>query len=259
MKAIKAIKVRLLAGAMIVFSAMLFGNAATADHHEGPTFAPVELYSCTFADGKGMADLDKVTAKWNAWMDEKGRNDYVAVTLTPQFNDPDLKFDAAWMGFWPDGKAMGKSLQEWVTEGGKLGAEFDKVMPCDVHQSFAAVTINAPTGPTPETAVVVFSNCSIAEGKKPAEAGAALRAWGEYLKSNGIDGPLWSMWPAHGGGDADFDFKLVAGYNDYQAFGAAFDQFGNGGGYKKAAEIFGGVTDCDVARVYDMRLRRAIT
>ncbi|MGI9288276.1 MAG: hypothetical protein ACR2P1_23020, partial [Pseudomonadales bacterium] len=96
------------------------------------------------------------------------------------------------------------------------------------------------------------------EGKKPAESSAALRAWGEYLKSNGINGPVYALWPMHGGGDADFDFKFVAGHKDYQSFGAEFDLLTSGGGYMKATEIFGGVVDCDTPRVYDMRLRRAM-
>ena len=254
----KIIKVQLLVGAVVVFSAMLFGNAAFADNHEGPTFAPVEIYACNFLKGKSMDDLDKVTTKWNAWMDENDNNNYSAVTFTPQFNDPELAFDVGWLGAWPDGKAMGEGMHEQLNEGKDVIAEFYQVVECGVHAGFAAVTINAPSAPPGETGVLVFSDCSMAEGKKPADSSSALRAWAEYLQGNGIDGPIWTLWPAYGGGDTDYDFKLVTAHKDYQAFGAAFDQITNGGGYRKAAEIFDGVVDCDTARVYDTRLRRSM-
>ncbi len=254
----KMIKIQPLTCAIVAFSAMLFGNAAFADQHEGPTFAPVEIYTCNFLKGKGMDDLDKVSAKWNAWMDDNDNNNYTAVTFTPQFNDPELAFDVAWLGAWPDGKAMGEGMHGMLNEGKEVIAEFYQVLECGVHAGFAAATIKAPQGPPGDTGVVVFSNCSMAEGKKPADSESALRAWGEYLKGNGIEGPIWAMWPAYGGGNADYDFKLVAAHKDYPAFGAAFDQMTRGGGYLKMAEILGGVVDCDTARVYDTRLRRSM-
>ncbi len=171
---------------------MLFGNAASADHHEGPTIAPVKIYSCNFLKGKGMDDLDKVTAKWNAWMDDNDKNNYTAVTLTPQFNDPELAFDVAWLGAWPDGKA-GEGLHEQLNESKAVIAEFYQVLDCGVHVSFAAVTMNAPSAPPGDPGVLVFSNYTMAKGKKPADSGHALRAWAEYLQGSGIDRPLWTI------------------------------------------------------------------
>jgi len=38
-------------------------TAVAQDDDDG--FAAVEFYACSYADGMGPADLDKVTAKWN--------------------------------------------------------------------------------------------------------------------------------------------------------------------------------------------------
>jgi len=240
----------------LFFSALLFTSEATADHHEAPAVTPVELYTCNFLKGKDMDDLDKVTAKWNAWMDETGQTDYLAVTLTPQFNDPGLDFEVGWMGGWPSGKSMGEGMHLQANDGVDILAKFDKVVDCGLHAGFATQMIIEPTGSVPETGVLQFSDCSIAEGKSE-EVDGALKAWGQYQVSEGIQGPAWAMYPVYGGGDANFDFKFVTAHKDYRALGASFDQIGSGGGYQKGQEIFSGLLTCDVSRIYETQLRRA--
>ena len=66
---------------------------------------------------------------------------------------------------------------------------------------------------------------------------------------------MWVLWPAYGGGDAEFDFKFVDSFPSYASLGADYDQYGKEG-YKKADELFNGLLDCDDARSYVARERR---
>ena len=50
-------------------------NTAVAQDDDDSASA-VEIYTCSYADGKGPADLDKVIAKWNKWADDQGIADY---------------------------------------------------------------------------------------------------------------------------------------------------------------------------------------
>ncbi len=41
------------------------GLSTAVAQDDDDSAAAVEFYTCSYADGKGPADLDKVTAKWN--------------------------------------------------------------------------------------------------------------------------------------------------------------------------------------------------
>ena len=68
---------------------------------------PVELFVCSFVEGKGPEDLNAVVAQWNEFMDDRKVNDYAAWLLTPYYYGTDQDFDVIWMGASKDGNAMG--------------------------------------------------------------------------------------------------------------------------------------------------------
>lgn len=80
--------------------------------------------------------------------------------------------------------------------------------------------------------------------------------WADYAESVGSTGAYWHWFPVFGGGDADFDYKLVSAYPTFAAIGADFEHLANGGGRKVAQETFGDLGDCDDARVYVSNNRR---
>ena len=88
---------------------------------------PVELFACSYNDGKGSADLDKVIDKWNAWTDKNGIDDYAAWTLTPYYFGPEQEFDVIWMGagkgasFAAFSAAMGEWSQHLTDAGSTTG------------------------------------------------------------------------------------------------------------------------------------------
>jgi hypothetical protein len=81
----------------------------------------------------GPADLDAATAKWNAWADERGVNDYSAWTLTKFYSGPEQEFDVIWLGVSPTAKALGAGQDDYLANGTEIEAGFAKVLTCDAH------------------------------------------------------------------------------------------------------------------------------
>lgn len=244
-----------LAAGGLVFAAG-FGTVAAQDEDD-MSAAPVELYLCSYNDGKGPADLEKVVAKWNAWADGRNLHDYTAYTLTPFYAGPEQDFDVLWLGIAPTAAAMGAAQDDWVANGGAVQAEFDKVAPCSAHGNFAAVQFKAPPErKDPSHVVISFSDCNIADGKSFGDDIApALSAWAKYRGEHGSTAGMWVLFPVYGGGGEEYDFKFVSGYGNFAEQGADWDQYGQEGRFK-AHELFGDMLDCDAARVYNATNRR---
>lgn len=224
-------------------------NTAVAQDDDDSA-AAVEIYTCSYVDGKGPADLDKVVAKWNKWADDQGVTDYSAWTLTPFYSSPEQDFDVIWLGATATGKGMGNMQDMWLSKGGTLGDEFDSVTPCNSHSMSAALQFKAPPerDDNQSTIILDFSDCSIGEGKHfSTDVAPALKAWGEYLAGHGSTAGVWALFPVFGGGGEDFDFKYVESHNNYSEQGADFDNYDS----VKAREIFPyGMLKCDSSRSY---------
>ncbi len=229
-------------------------NTAVAQEDDDSA-AAVEIYTCSYADGKGAADLDKVIAKWNKWADDQGMADYSAWTLTPFYSGPEQDFDVLWLGVTQTGKSMGAAQDMWIANGGSLGDEFNKVIPCNSHSLVAAVQFKAPPKrEDPTSAVLDFSDCTIGEGKHfSTDVAPALKAWSGVMTENGSTAGMWAFFPVNGGGGEEFDFKYVESHGNYTEQGADFDSYDPA----KAREIFPyGLLDCDSSRSYIATNRR---
>ena len=216
---------------------------------------PVEFFTCNWQDGKGMADLEKVNKKFNKWADENDSS-YSAWVLTPQFH-AGVGFDVGWLGTWPDANAFGKSQDTWIAGGRKLAAEFDQVVDCSAgHQMSTSVAVNA-TEPPSGNGLVMFSGCTMLEGKSPADALPAHRKAGAEMKAMGSTVSSWLFYPGMGSGDVDIDYWSVYGFNNYTELGAATELYINGGGWQKVMGIMGAVSRCAAPVVFDAHLVRA--
>lgn len=236
--------------AMLSFSS---GALAQEDSDQGSPIFPVEIYTCSFHDGKGSADLDQWVGKWNAWIDENPEP-YSAWTLTPFYFGADQDFDFIWLGTSPDAAALGRAYDKYLANPA-LNAGFAEFAHCNTHSNFATMRIKEPPDDDAQSFILNFSDCTIAEGKSFDDVEPALAAWSEYRSGHGSQAGMWVLWPAYGGGDADFDFKFVDSYRNYASLGADYDQYGKAG-YKKADELFGGLLDCNDARSYIAAERR---
>lgn len=224
------------------------------DAAEEVSIFPVEIYACKYHEGKGSADLDQWVAKWNAWADGV-LAPYSAWTLTPFYYGSSQDFDFIWLGVSPDAATMGRAQDAYLTQAGNLNAEFGQFGTCDAHGNFATMNFKEPPDDDAATVVLNFSDCSAKEGKTFDDVYPALKAWSEYRSAHGSTAGMWVMWPAYGGGDADFDFKFVTSYRNYERLGEDYDQYGREG-YQKAEELFAELVDCDEARSYVATQRR---
>lgn len=240
----------------LLVAAALSLSAGLAQAQSGsPEIAPAEFYPCTFNDGKGMADLQKVIAKWNDFMDANDDTGYQAWLLLPNFVSGDNgSWHVGWLGSWPDGNAMGKSLQIWNTKGTDLQQAFNNVVTCPAHINYAVMQMKGLDGTPSEQPVLTFSNCETEREVSMEAAFGAVREWIEFESSKGIESPHWVFFPGYGEPvDSDYDFKWVTGYRDYAAFGREWHIYGNEGGWQKARDVFRGTLECDSPRVYTVK------
>lgn len=219
---------------------------------------PVELYACSYVDNMGSSDLAKVVERWNDYADDRDMDDYAAWLLTPYFHTTEQAFDVIWLGAFKDGGAMGAGLQDWISNGGELQAAFAEVIDCGAHVAYSSAMYRAPDGNVPpDTGIITMMDCELNEGQEYADIKAAELSWVEHLNEVGSQGAYYHWMPMWGGGDSEFDYKVVFSYPDFDEVGADFDRFANGGGREASREIFADIDECDDARVYIARSVRS--
>jgi hypothetical protein len=218
---------------------------------------PAEIYACNYKAGKGPADLDAATAKWNAWADKQQLSDYSAWTLVPFYMGTEQTFDFLWLGASPNARAMGRAQDTWVTKGGEAAKAFEAMSTCAEHGNFAALQFKtAPERDEHSSFVISFSDCNIADGKDfGADIAPALSAWAKHLQGQNSTAGAWVLFPAYGGGGETYDFKYVETFGNFEEQGVDWDNY-SAGGYAVASELFGGKLDCDSSRVYVGQTRR---
>jgi hypothetical protein len=237
---------------------VLAGPTTILAQDDGIHVIPVELFTCSYNDGKGSGDLDKVIDKWNAWADKNAIDDYAAWTLTPYYFGPDQDFDVIWLGAGKDAVALGKAQDSYIAETDGLHAAFNEVLSCDAHSNFASINYKAlPEGPTPVNSVLTFSDCSYKDGATFASLGAAMKEWSKYLSDAGSEAAIFHWYPMYGGGDEDYSFKWLETYENLAGLGADYEIFGNGGGYVNSGPLMGHLVSCDSTRAYLVKSRRS--
>src|SRR5690606_41863589 len=89
-------------------------------------------------------------------------------------------------------------------------------------------------------------------GRLRAVAGRA--EWVEFFGWSGSTAARWILFPAYGEvSDAGYSFKWADGYESYVAFGRDYDEFYNGGGVDRFAELLDPLVRCDSPRLYAVR------
>ena len=227
-------------------------NISFAQDGEPPNFTPLEMQACNYKDGKDSSDFDAAMVKMVKWMDDNNSQPYAAWRLNKFYTGPDRQFDFLYIGAWPNGPTMGKDITEYRETAGDEIEAFEEVVECPGSQLLASLeTKAAPEGDLRrEDVVITMSDCKVAEGRKTADAIAAVRAYGEYRTANGSPGGTWLWFSVYGGGAVDGDFKVVNSHSSIEALGDSFQWSVENASYVKSAELFDGLLDCDVARAY---------
>lgn len=235
---------------------LVSGVAIAQDEQEMPSFSPVETFTCNYNEGMGPDDLDAAVDKWNKWMDKEGQTNYFAATMIPIYHGADT-FDFGWLGFYPTGSEMGAGTDHWAAGGGEQRANFAAVADCDTHSGFASTEVKAPAENDDEddgSFVLTFADCKITTDGDD-DILAAIGQWTAYTTERGYKNGAWVMFPVYGGGGAEFDFKMVQGYDNFSDLGGDWSLYAEGD-YVKAGELNPELYDCDDARVYLGTVRR---
>ena len=228
--------------ALMFMVAVTVGNSQVQAQDAGSS--PLEAFYCSLRDGQSMDDLMQVASRFSKWAD-KNSPDYSAWILTRAFVQGDQLPQMIWLGSNPTGASMGKLFDAYQKTGGDLAAAFDKVVDCSGGHGLAtSVEINAPDGP-PGDGVVMFSQCSIADGSDWMKAVEAHKAFSGEMRSMGGKNSNWAFFPMLGGVAPDFDYWAVSTFNNWTDYFGAYDLYTNGEGWKKAMATFKGVTNCN--------------
>lgn len=243
---------RVAASAAAMFALLFTGSVFAQVSADGMgKVIPVEMFVCNYNDGQDEGDLNKAISRWTEYMDESGTNNYAAWKLTPYFYGADQAFDFIWMGAYSDGNAMGAGTDNWLRDGGDIAEAFDKVADCGAHIMLSSAMYKSPANnETPTTGVITMMNCELNEGKRYSDIKKAELNWAEYLTSNGSSAGYWHWFPTYGGGNSEFDYKVVFAYNNFTELGADFEHGANGGGREAGQENFADIDDCDDPRIY---------
>lgn len=243
------------AAALVVATITLAHSVQAQDNGAKPV--PVEAYFCNFVPGKGMKDLAEVAQRFGKWAD-KHNDDYSAWILTPRLGQFEELPEVVWLGSNTSGDEMGKGVEAWTASGGKIQAEFDSVVACDSHSVVSSLEVNAPDGP-PGDGVVMFTQCSIADGGDWMKAVAAHKAYSEAMRNMGGKNSSWMFFPMLGASaDMNFDYWSVSTFGSWSDYFAAYEVYVNGGGWQKAAESLDGAASCNAGTpsVWDVKLVR---
>ncbi len=221
----------------------------------------MEIVGCTFIDGAGMDDLDRVVDSWNDWMDENGIDNYSAYLLTPQFVSAENEYDIGWLGAWADAASLG-DMQTWMESGGDVREDFNEVLNCPMHQALAVNNVKSPGEiPDPSIVPVEFANCTLNEGQGGSAAHDAIIRYTNYLTQNGSNSGHWVMRPGPGEvPDASYSFKWVAAYPTWADAAIDFELYFNQGGDQIMSRYLSPYFSCDNSRVYHSRnIREMVT
>ena len=242
---------RLLTAAVTAACTLCMGISASFAQDGPPQFRPVEMWACSFNNGKDQGDMDKV---YEDIVVESGDSAYAAFQLNAYFRS-NQEFDFLYLGAWADGSTMGAGIGTDMTGDTDAGEGWEETVTCPASLMFASTWINRPdnTGGGNDDFIMTVADCHVAHGVSNAQAAGALRRYNEYAVANGSDVGTLLWYPAYGHGEAEFDFKLTNVYSDAQHFGDSFSWFTDNQAYNVRSDLLTGIVSCDSARVYSAR------
>ena len=112
-----------------------------------------------------------------------------------------------------------------------------------------------PKRDNPSNIVVSFTDCNTADDASFDDLYEPIIEFGKYQAGRGSTAGMWVFFPSYGGGGEDFEFKLVAAYQNPEDLGADRDRY-SVDGWQKANELFAGKLKCDSSRSYLAANRR---
>jgi len=238
---------RLLLAAVTVACTLSMGISTSFAQDGPPQFQPVEMWVCQFNDGKDQGDMDKV---YEDLVEETGDSAYAAFQLNAYFR-VNQEFDFIYLGAWADGSTMGSGIGADMAGDSDSSEGWDETVTCPASLMYASTWINPPNDSGgPEDFILTIADCNVAHGSSNGQAFGALQRYSDYAKANGSDVATAVWFPAFGGGNTEFDFKVANVYSGPQHFGDSMQWFTENQAYIARGNITEGIVSCDSPRVY---------
>lgn len=233
--------------------AAVFATLATVPAHadDHMTAQPVELYACTFRDGKGMKDLEKANTNFKKWA-ASNSSGHTAWMITPQFRSMETEFHVGWIGAHQSAESFGANMDKWANASGSVSQAYLEAVDCS-HAMMSSYATGGQEG-APGDGVVWFSRCSLEDDASVADAAEGHAGVAAMMEEMGAGGSSWIFVPGLGSAEAEFDYYHVAAWPSYPAFAKAWEAYVNGGGMAKAEELHEGVSSCKSPNMYDAQL-----
>lgn len=214
-----------------------------------PQFRPVELWACAFRDRKDQDDMNEVYEMIEA---NGGDTAYAAWQLN-RFVTGNLgqNLDFIYLGAWADYAAMGADLEDVWQNHPEIDAAWEEVVDCQ-GLMFASLEIQglSESADGDDNFLLEIRDCKTGEGVGNGQAVNAIRQYNDYRVANGLAVSTFVWFPTHGGGDAEFDFKIAAAFDGPRAWGDAGQWFFDNAAYRTRGDIGDGILACDEARLY---------
>lgn len=236
---------RLLLAALSAAFALSMGIPTTYAQ-DGPAFRPVELWACSFRDGKDQEDMNDAYAYFT-----DGDAPYAGFQLNPYFagNLTD-NFDFIYLGVWESGSAMGADLASYLATGEEAAEAWNDTVDCS-SAMYASTRIQAPQQTEDGNFMLAVSDCKVGKGISNGQAASAIGRFNAYRVANGMELGTILWYPVAGGGDADFDFKLLTTFTGAQQWGDYFSWYVDNEAYTVNDQIMEGIVSCDESRIYN--------
>lgn len=240
--------------AALTAAAAVFAAAAPAQG-AGP-IAPIEMRTCRFVEGKGIADLETLGRDYSRWLDQAGVEAEAVHVWLPELYGSDLDHDFIWVSSWPDAEAMGASMAAQQRDG--IATRFAAVAACHAKRNFSVVELRGTTQPG-VYGPVELASCTLRLGAALADTLNAVRDWVDFTETTGSTAAHWLLFKAFGErADAKYMFQWAVGYESYEAFGRDYDKFTNGDGSDTYNQLFELLMTCDNPRLYTVRPIRVL-
>ena len=88
-------------------------TATPAIASELPPMTWAEYHACKYNADQTSDSVAEWTSRWNAWMNESGRDDYSAAVLSPLYRSPPATIDMLWVGATSSNEAMAIGQSQW--------------------------------------------------------------------------------------------------------------------------------------------------
>ena len=121
---------------LIFICGITISTAVVADNHASAEQRPVEIWTCSFNDGKSTKDLDAWYKDFNAFADSMTNSGFSSYMWVPNFvSDLDRADVVLTFGF-PSLTAMGQTMDEFFgSEGGSaLFATYEDILDCSARE-----------------------------------------------------------------------------------------------------------------------------